>query len=89
MGGGNLFQHGAGGQLLTCQRQPLRSGWHDASYYGRSAADNPQGPDSGDLRVLRGGCVKRRDPCARCALRSGENPNLRRSYTGLRVCLSP
>lgn len=62
---------------------------HDASYYGRSPAGNPQGPNSGDLRVLRDGCVKRRDLCARCALRSGENPNLRRSYNGLRVCVSP
>lgn len=62
---------------------------YDASYYARSPTENPLGSDSGDLRALRGGCVKRRDPCARCALRSGENPALRRSYNGLRVCISP
>lgn len=28
--------------------------WYDASYYGHSPGSNPQGPDSGEYRVLRG-----------------------------------
>lgn len=62
---------------------------YDAGYYARSPAGDPQGSDSSDLRVLWGGCVKRHDACARCALRSGSSPEIRRSYNGLRVCLSP
>lgn len=29
--------------------------WYDANYYARSPARNPQGPDSGESKVLRGG----------------------------------
>jgi formylglycine-generating enzyme required for sulfatase activity len=29
--------------------------WYDSGYYGDSPTDNPQGPESGDTRVLRGG----------------------------------
>jgi formylglycine-generating enzyme required for sulfatase activity len=29
--------------------------WYDADYYSNSPSENPQGPSSGDYRVLRGG----------------------------------
>ena len=31
------------------------SDWYDGSYYGNSPSNNPQGPSSGDARILRGG----------------------------------
>jgi formylglycine-generating enzyme required for sulfatase activity len=31
------------------------SDWYDPSYYQRSSLKNPQGPESGTLKVLRGG----------------------------------
>ncbi len=30
--------------------------WYDATYYGRSPASDPQGPETGERRVERGGC---------------------------------
>ena len=29
--------------------------WYDGSYYSQSPSENPQGPASGEYRVLRGG----------------------------------
>ena len=29
--------------------------WYDATYYSRSAIDDPRGPETGELRVQRGG----------------------------------
>ena len=62
--------------------------WYDGRYYGRSAARNPEGPDSGEYRVLRGGSWYRHPGLARCASRSGYIPDNFYSRVGLRVVVS-
>ena len=64
--------------------------WYDSGYYKRSPADNPQGPESGDGRVVRGGSYSVRCRFVRCASRYGDNPDYRVGYLGFRVvCVSP
>ena len=45
------------------------SDWYDSDYYGKSPADNPTGPNSGQLRVLRGGSWSKIGSDARSANR--------------------
>ena len=65
--------------------------WYDAEYYGRSPARNPQGPASGDYRVLRGGDFGGNAVAdARCACRlSAWNPLDRYWHFGFRVMAVP
>jgi formylglycine-generating enzyme len=44
--------------------------WYDGNYYSNSALNNPQGPGSGNGRVLRGGCWHSESNYIRCADRS-------------------
>jgi formylglycine-generating enzyme len=44
--------------------------WFKADYYATSAKDNPKGPDSGDMRVLRGGGYTQLDPTGPAEYRS-------------------
>jgi formylglycine-generating enzyme required for sulfatase activity len=63
--------------------------WYDADYYSRSPVHNPQGPDSGTLRVLRGRSFSRGARQAlRCAFRGELRPHLRQYNVGFR-CASP
>ena len=48
--------------------------WYDGSYYSRSPYSNPQGPDSGTARVLRGGCWGNPYYGLRVAFRIGDGP---------------
>lgn len=59
--------------------------WYDESYYQRSPAANPPGPNSGDFRVLRGGSWISNDRGVRAADREGDNPNYRSNALGFRV----
>lgn len=43
--------------------------WYDAMYYKNAPTHNPQGPDSGDWRVLRGGAWDVAPDYSRCASR--------------------
>ena len=58
-------------------------------YYARSPAQNPQGPESGEYRVLRGGSLYYYKVGARCAYRSQDYADFPNPPYGLRVCLSP
>ena len=62
------------------------SDWYGADYYATSPADDPTGPDSGDVRVLRGGSWDSGPNDSRSAARYAE---LRRTtghdVTGFRV----
>ena len=44
--------------------------WYEEGYYARSPARNPQGPDSGDGRVFRGGAFDFGGRVVRCAARA-------------------
>ncbi len=63
--------------------------WHDFDYYKKAPERNPQGPDSGDVRVLRGGSWLGYQFEARCAARSRLGPDYRSYHVGFRVAASP
>ena len=63
--------------------------WYDADYYSKAPGRNPQGPDSGEKRVLRGGSWFGYKGDARCADRYGGVPDVRISYFGFRAAASP
>jgi len=63
------------------------SDWYGEQYYSHSPIENPQGPDSGDARVLRGGSWGRESEVARCANRDISDPDDRYSNNGFRVLL--
>jgi formylglycine-generating enzyme required for sulfatase activity len=63
--------------------------WYAADYYGRSPARNPQGPDSGQYRVLRGGSWSASAYSLRAAYRGGSDPADRSGSSGFRCAGSP
>jgi formylglycine-generating enzyme required for sulfatase activity/Tfp pilus assembly protein PilF len=58
---------------------------YGAEYYSASSGDDPTGPDSGKVRVLRGGSWCLRPTSARSAKRSKLTPVNRNSTAGFRV----
>lgn len=61
--------------------------WYDEKYYEISPRNNPKGPSSGRLRVLRGGSWYT-PGCVRCADRYGRGPGGRSSNVGFRCVKS-
>jgi formylglycine-generating enzyme required for sulfatase activity len=61
--------------------------WYGATYYPRSAAHNPRGPETGEYRVLRGGSWANLSYDVRSANRIGNLPDYRSYYIGFR-CVS-
>ena len=61
---------------------------HEEGYYARSPARNPQGPDSGDYRVLRGGAFGDVERDVRCAARRWYLPSDWYGYLGFRLVAS-
>jgi formylglycine-generating enzyme required for sulfatase activity len=62
--------------------------WCNDYYHHRSQPESPQTMDSGDSRVLRGGCWWRDAADARSASRSGHGPAYREYIAGFRVARS-
>lgn len=63
--------------------------WYGEGYYAQSPARNPQGPDSGEARVLRGGSFYNSEDLMRCARRNSYGPYYGYRYIGFRVVVSP
>lgn len=65
--------------------------FNDAEYKQRTSISvvDPQGPQNGKYRVLRGGSFYDNRHYARCACRDDADPDYRVSYIGFRVCASP
>ena len=63
--------------------------WYDADYYSKSPERNPQGPNSGLYRVLRGGSGFSNLSYARCASRAWYDPGIRSPNSGFRCAASP
>ena len=61
------------------------SDWYDDTYYARSPATNPRGPDVGTRRVSRGGAWRHANPWSGVAHRSSLPPALRYSDYGFRL----
>ncbi len=59
--------------------------WHDATWYGRSPSDDPQGPTSGATKVVRGGAWHYFDLHNRSAYRNHYRLIARTGNTGFRV----
>jgi formylglycine-generating enzyme len=59
-----------------------------APTYPKASAVNPQGPDSGERRVVRGGSYLRARPWLRTTARSLEAPQARRPWIGFRCARS-
>jgi formylglycine-generating enzyme required for sulfatase activity len=59
--------------------------WYDDTYYARSPTSNPEGPESGDLRIIRGASWGYNDFGVRCAIRNGNFLNGRLNVVGFRV----
>jgi len=59
--------------------------WYDKDYYGNSNKRDPQGPNNGTLRVLRGGSWINPARNCRAAHRSGHEPAYRYAYIGFRL----
>ena len=63
--------------------------WYDEDYYGISPLENPQGPSSGDYRVLRGGAWSSDVWNLRSAYRLWYNPDNWYDNIGFRCVTSP
>lgn len=63
--------------------------WYDVAYYQSSPADDPLGPQQGQMRMLRGGAYWDDQWFARCAFRRRNEPHHRDDYIGVRVVLRP
>ncbi len=61
------------------------SDWYDDTYYTVSPVDNPTGPDSGAMRVLRGGSWGSRPDFARSTSRYLREPSSHSNAIGFRV----
>jgi formylglycine-generating enzyme required for sulfatase activity len=59
--------------------------WYGAEYYAKSPADDPTGPDTGDVRVLRGGSWSVGPIGSRSADRDWYSPGFRYNDAGFRV----
>ncbi len=64
------------------------SDWYSDSYYRSSPKNDPQGPNSGSSRVVRGGGWSYFDFKCRVAYRYRLNPDSRYSSFGFRLVLS-
>ncbi len=61
------------------------SDWYGEDYYARSPVDDPQGPDSGDRHVRRGGAWNSFPLWARASFRNWNQPDSRCVNLGFRV----
>jgi len=65
------------------------SDWWGMEYYIKSPMQNPTGPESGEVRIVRGSNWYDFDPYKiRVAKRSACNPVACNSYTGFRCAIS-
>jgi serine/threonine-protein kinase len=62
--------------------------WYDESYYSNSKSTDPQGPLSGQSKVLRGGSWKETYYYVRSSRRIWDSPTSTHSYMGFRCAMS-
>ena len=62
--------------------------WYNDKYYTKSPAENPPGPDSGDVRVLRGGSWNYFQRVVRAAVRDRLFTDGRNDFVGFRCARS-
>jgi formylglycine-generating enzyme required for sulfatase activity len=57
--------------------------WYDPDYYLHSPIDNPQGPDSGTAKVVRGGMIREDIRDSRTTKRREEHPQKMYNSSGV------
>ena len=62
--------------------------WYGSDYYKNSPVEDPKGPNSGAIRVLRGGSWSHNAMFCRSASRDGGSSGNRNSLIGFRLCCS-
>ena len=63
--------------------------WYDEAFYQESPERNPQGPSSGDLRLVRGGSWVNEEFSLRSTVRDAVLPDTRGEDIGFRCVVSP
>jgi serine/threonine-protein kinase len=63
--------------------------WYDGGYYSQSPSENPQGPDSGEYRVIRGGSWDLIEWFLRASARLWDGPDYAYDDGGFRCFRSP
>ncbi|PIQ96935.1 MAG: hypothetical protein COV67_07040 [Nitrospinae bacterium CG11_big_fil_rev_8_21_14_0_20_56_8] len=63
--------------------------WHDSDYYGESPARDPQGPETGTSKVLRGGNWYYKAYYMRTTYRFNEKPGVFKVWQGFRCAKDP
>ena len=63
------------------------SDWYDERYYGNSTNVDPQGPNGGNARVVRGGSWSYTPVCCRAAFRNMSDPSASFGGHGFRVAV--
>lgn len=58
--------------------------WYDPRYYEKSPAKNPQGPDTGTMKIIRGAGWQNETPAVRIFTRVNSDPTVRNESTGFR-----
>jgi formylglycine-generating enzyme required for sulfatase activity len=71
---GNYYPNGYGLYDVAGNVWEWVSDWFNPNYYGRSPDSNPKGPNSGELKVLRGGAWHNMPMALRVAIRNTEYP---------------
>jgi len=59
--------------------------WYDGGYYGKSPAANPQGPETGNYRVMRGGAWYNNAEYANVYTRQNACPGFKQNSVGFRI----
>lgn len=59
--------------------------WYDSGYYSKSPYENPTGPASGQVRVMRGGSWSIDEKYLRCSYRNYDYPHPRYDFIGFRL----
>ena len=61
------------------------SDWYDENYYAQSPVDDPQGPETGNVRVRRGGSWQTWAFYCRSSFRNWNTPQTRYVLMGFRI----
>lgn len=72
---------------MSGNAQEWCSDWHNVSYYNNSPTDNPQGPNQGNLKIIRGGHYNSIYTHIVVSSRKSLRPDKHNAYTGFRVVI--
>jgi formylglycine-generating enzyme required for sulfatase activity len=86
---GQKAANGFGLHDMSGNVRELLSDWYSPTYYSKSPTVDPQGPQSGSQRVLRGGSWATGYFELRSSHREGLDPNLWNDQIGFRVARNP